>query len=245
MNSNKKKYDGKIFQTKNNGKLEIVEYINAHNVIVRFLDTDYKFTARIETIKNGDVKDRLKPNVLGIGYSGVGKYSSKTHKKIYKTWRGMLERCYDDKYQAKQSTYIGTTVCEQWHNFQNFAKWHEENYIDDCDLDKDLLQYKVKNKIYSPNTCVFLPQIINNFMTNIQSNNTSGFTGVGWHKASNKWTAQIKSFNTNQSKHLGLFSDVKLAKQCYINARHEQSEKAKQYMRNLGYWKEEIIGLVR
>ena len=75
----------------------------------------------------------------------------------------MLRRCYDDKYQEKYLTYKNCEVCESWHNFQNFAEWFENNYyeIEDevMNLDKDIL---VKgNKIYSPETCVFVPQNIN------------------------------------------------------------------------------------
>ena len=54
-------------------------------------------------------------------------------------------------------TYIGCTVCELWHNFQNFAEWYDENYsagMEGYHLDKDI---KIKgNKVYSPSTCMFV-----------------------------------------------------------------------------------------
>ena len=43
----------------------------------------------------------------------------------------------------KNKTYIGCTVCEEWHNYQNFAQWHEEHYYEVPNeimcLDKDIL----------------------------------------------------------------------------------------------------------
>lgn len=75
----------------------------------------------------------------------------------------MLRRCYDKQFQERQPTYKGCIVCEEWYNFQNFAKWFDENYYEiegeKIALDKDLL--KLNNKIYSPSTCCFLPQRIN------------------------------------------------------------------------------------
>lgn len=77
----------------------------------------------------------------------------------YRCWHNMLIRCYDKKYQAKEPTYIGCGVCEEWLVFSNFKKWFDENYIKGYQLDKDIL---VKgNKIYSPDTCCFVPKRIN------------------------------------------------------------------------------------
>ena len=59
------------------------------------------------------------------------------------------------------------TVDERWHNFQNFAEWYYDNYIEGYHLDKDIL-FK-GNKIYSPETCCFVPQEINKLFTKRQS----------------------------------------------------------------------------
>jgi hypothetical protein len=75
----------------------------------------------------------------------------------------MLERCYSEKHRDKHSAYAECTVCDEWHCYQTFAKWYEENYYiidgERIHLDKDIL---VKgNKVYSPETCMFVPQRIN------------------------------------------------------------------------------------
>ena len=42
----------------------------------------------------------------------------------------------------------------EWHNFQVFAKWFDENYMEGFQLDKDI---KIEgNKIYSSGTCLFV-----------------------------------------------------------------------------------------
>lgn len=40
----------------------------------------------------------------------------------YIKWFSMFNRCFDEKYQEKQPTYIGCSVSEEFWNFQNFAK---------------------------------------------------------------------------------------------------------------------------
>lgn len=59
----------------------------------------------------------------------------------------------------------------------------------------------------------------NNMNKSIQSNNTSGVTGVVWYKTTNKWKAQIKINNKNI--HLGYFADFDDA----VKARKKAEEK--------------------
>ena len=97
---------------------------------------------------------------------GEGKYNPYENSKLtkcYDAWRSMLQRCYGSKYKRKHSTYKECEVCEEWHNFQTFAHWYNDNYYEipgeRMHLDKDIL-FK-GNKIYSPKTCIFVPNRIN------------------------------------------------------------------------------------
>ncbi len=242
---NKSMTIGKIYETNNFGKLVVLEYINSKNVIVEFLATGYKVTTQAVNIKKGNVKDYLKPTVYSIGFMGNGKYSNKTHPKFYKIWHKMFERSYDPKRHERQPAYIGTSVYIKWHNFQVFAQWCEDNYIEGYELDKDLLQEGIENKIYSPQNCVFLPKSINSFMTNKSSNNTTGFTGVWFNKQKRRYATQTYCFITKKHLFLGCFIDKEEASRVYIKARKKQCELAKQYMRKLGYWNEETIQKLR
>jgi len=93
--------------------------------------------------------------VLGVGFRGDGEFRKATHKEAYERWRAMLRRCYDKKFQEKNKSYIGCVVCDEWHNFQVFAKWYYKNKIDGFDLDKDI-KAGGRGKIYSPETCTFV-----------------------------------------------------------------------------------------
>jgi hypothetical protein len=66
----------------------------------------------------------------------------------------------------KHITYQDVFVCEEWHNFQVFAKWFYENYYkilgEIMNLDKDII--KKGNKIYGPEYCAFVPQTINKLL---------------------------------------------------------------------------------
>lgn len=181
MNDKKRlQYEGQVFSTNNYGDLTIVKYEDAHHVHVKFLNTGNVGVADIANIKNGRVCDNMFKNgtatVLGIGKIGFGKYSKATHKDIYVAWTSMLRRCYSKKAQKYGSCYVGCSVCEEWHVFQNFASWYEGRYSDVCtDVDKDIL---VKNnRVYSPNTCCVVPNAINNVM--IQQRNHRGELPIG------------------------------------------------------------------
>lgn len=152
---------GCIHETKNSGMLEVIEYNSAIDVTVRFIDTGTILRGcESGNIRKGAVMDRMRASIFGVGFIGYGDYISlKKGKptKAYQAWRDMIRRCYDKKTQEKQPTYKGCTVCKEWHNFQNFAKWYEENMIESefrVELDKDI---KVKgNKVYSPETCTLV-----------------------------------------------------------------------------------------
>ena len=148
--------------TRQCGELEIVEYSNKANVRVRFVNTGYETIAQSGDIRIGCVKDKLSPSVFGVGYVGDGEFKTKIadkHTKIYQTWSSMLRRCYDKKYQARQPTYIGCSVCDEWHNFQVFAEWMSKQDYEGKHLDKDI---RTKgNKVYSPDNCMFVMQAEN------------------------------------------------------------------------------------
>lgn len=158
--------------------------------------------------------------VFGKGYNGVGSHLKSVggnHTKSYIKWKGMLERCYSEKCQKKQPTYIGCSVAEEWLDFQNFAQWFEEKHKGNWFLDKDIL---VKgNKVYSPETCCFVPNEINVCFT--KNNKTRGILPLGVSKRgdSNKFKSQIKK--GGRVVHLGDFFTLEEAFQAYKTAKEE------------------------
>lgn len=153
---------GTVHQTNFNGTIEILSYKNKNHIVIRFNDTGNVKTVSSRLIRLKSIKDELKADILGVGFFGIGEYKSKNpltkkHTPQYSTWRSMLRRCYYAPYIEKNPTYKGCSVHPEWHNFQNFAKWYDENHPNDGNdyqLDKDI---KVEgNKLYSPITCSFV-----------------------------------------------------------------------------------------
>lgn len=115
--------------------------------------------------------------VCGVGtnnYDGPVTENGKPIKS-YSTWTHMLERCYSNRFQIIQPTYIGCSVCEEWLSFSNFKTWFDANYVEGFHLDKDILVEG--NKTYSPEFCRFVPQYLNNLLTD--SRNARGELPIG------------------------------------------------------------------
>lgn len=112
----------------------IVDYRKAIDIDVYFPEYDWIAKGvQYNSFKTGLIKCSYEKRTYGIGYLGEGEYKASENGKdtrVYKTWTDMLQRCYDEKYQKRQPTYIGCEVCDEWLNFQNFAKWYDENYYE-------------------------------------------------------------------------------------------------------------------
>lgn len=84
-----------------------------------------------------------------------------TNSQYYLVWRSMFCRCYTKR--NRENTYKGCSVCEEWWLLSNFKEWYDKHYVEGWELDKDIL---VKgNKVYSPETCCFVPPHINTVLT--------------------------------------------------------------------------------
>lgn len=151
-------------------EMKIVKYNNNRSIIIEFQD-EHKVRKEVQyhNFKDGNVTNPYDKTVYGVGYLGEGEYKcGAKNSKVYNVWCNMLTRCYNEKLweKGKHLTYKNVFVCDEWHNFQNFAKWWIEQlklYKDikeeEFDLDKDIL---IKhNKLYSPQNCIPSPKRIN------------------------------------------------------------------------------------
>lgn len=218
----------KVFKTNNFGELIITNYVKYKEVYVKFLATGYETKTTMSRIEKGQVKDKLLPNVCGIGITGdeLTKTNGK-HLKEYALWGAMIKRCYDLKFHNKGKTYKDCSVSDNFKFFTFFKKWCNEqigfNSVDDKGkpfaLDKDIL---VKgSKIYSEHTCVFVPAEINSLLIRCGRARGDLYIGVYFSKKNKKYVSQIR-YNSNQI-HLGHFDTeteafyaYKQAKEAYI-----------------------------
>ena len=143
----------------------IVEYVDSKNITVQFKATGELVKTTYGTFVKGNVKSHFTPSVFGAGITGLEPIRDEQGEILdsYKCWNSMLKRCYSAKYQEKYPTYKDCRVCDKWLYYSNFKKWYDTNYYEinnkTSQLDKDIL---IKgNKMYSPDTCVFVPQFIN------------------------------------------------------------------------------------
>ena len=216
---------GKVCKSKSSGDFKVLKYNDTANVEIQFLNTGYETSVRLHNIRNGYVKDRYSPSVYGVGVLGT-KYPTKVngvHTKEYLLWQRMLERCYSDVYKKQKPTYIGCEVSENFKSYEYFYEWCNKQIgfgSEGWQLDKDLL---IKgNKVYSENTCVFIPSEINLVLVKRTALRGEYLIGVSWHKKGKSFVAQINKNKGKQEKlgsfntELEAFNAYKTAKEAFI-----------------------------
>lgn len=86
--------------------------------------------------------------------------------RLWRIWSAMNSRCYN-KNNTSYRWYgeKGVTVCDEWKNdFFAFKKWSLDNgYSEWLELDKDTIcnNNNIHPKIYSPDTCIWIPKVDN------------------------------------------------------------------------------------
>lgn len=157
----------------------------------------------------------------GVGLYSEGFYSAKVdneHTKEYKLWRAMLRRCYKT---SEGTSYEDCEVSDEFLHFQSFAKWCNEQVgfdLEDYQLDKDILIEG--NKIYSAETCVFVPKDLNCFN---RVNEGKYKQGVCWHEGTQKYRSRIQDVVTGKRICLGLYATEQSAFDSYVIAKNKQA----------------------
>lgn len=163
-------------------------------------------------------RENQKKLIYGVGINDL---TNAKRTKAYQIWMGMLTRCYNPRYHQIEPTYTECTVCMEWRYLSNFKRWFEDpanGYREGYQLDKDLL---VKgNKVYSPETCCFIPQEFNKML--ITQKSRRGDLPMGVCARDGKFQARFG--DKHRRKHLGLydtaeeaFNSYKKAKEQYVN----------------------------
>lgn len=213
------------------GRYEIIKILPHKKALVKFENTGTIVESTICNIKNGRVKDFNSPEIFGIGYIGCFRNNERISKdRAYVVWRNMLMRCYDEKTHIKRPTYIGCTVCNEWHNYSNFKQWFDENYQEGYCLDKDIL-FK-GNKVYSPKTCCFVPNEINSILTKRQ--NYRGNLPIGVRYSDSRLRYKVQFTKSSDKTYIGYFSAPEEAFEAYKKAKEDYlKELANKYKENI------------
>ena len=239
---NREKLLGKEFKTLTSGSCFIIDYKGTYNVTVEFKNPHYICNTTMSRLNTGKVKNRLLTSVCGKGFIGEGIYNSSNSRPLYNLWKGMITRCYTDSTSLNLEVYKDVTVCDEWLDFQNFAEWcNKQKFFNAKDdkgksyqLDKDLL---VKgNKVYSPETCCFVPSQINSLFTYVKSTKGEHPVGVSYMKSRGKFEA----YYSNRGKRVNLshFNTCEEAFQAYKTAKEAHIKEL------ANEWKDRIDGSV-
>lgn len=213
---------GKTFDSNGFGKFVVLKYEHSSNVHIKFEDTGGLNTTSLYRIKEGEVVDPLAKTNYGVGYVGYSyDHKCKDSRKLFKTWSGVLQRCFDPLWKNRHKCYEHTTCSEDFLCASDFIIWCKSqvghNSVDEYGkpfaLDKDIL---VKgNTMYSSETCVFVPREINNLI--LSNKKTRGGLPIGVTTKGNKFRARV-SINRKE-KALGVFNTLEDAFKAYKQAK--------------------------
>ena len=212
---------GKVCKSKSSGDFKILKYNDARNVEIQFINTGFETVATLDNIRKGYVKDPYVQSVYGIGVSGT-KYPptiSGRNTKEYVLWKSMLQRCYSDAYQKKQPTYEGCEVSDNFKSYEYFHEWCNKQIgfgVNGFELDKDLL---IKgNKLYSEDSCVFIPADVNLVLTKRTASRGKHLIGVYWSNTNKAFVARVAK-NKGKQEYLGSFKTELEAFNAYKEAK--------------------------
>lgn len=168
----------------------ITHYEDAHNVEITWFSGEKEWVESAHAHK-GTTKYLNKRGTFGVGYLGYGRFipgekriphgCERMPHNLWRAWVRMLERCVGDR--VKNPSYEGCTFDESWVNCQSFIEWgilqkgHDrlESNGKTWQLDKDILVNG--NRVYSPETCVFVPNEINTHFKDVEKGK-DGYYGV-------------------------------------------------------------------
>lgn len=137
----------------------------------------------------------------------------------YRKWCSMLQRCYGESYHKRYPTYQDCTVCEEWLVFSNFKSWMETQEWEGYHLDKDFLFEG--NKIYSPETCVFISRELNTFIIDCGNSRGEYPIGVYFNKVTNRFRSKCNNPFTKKFVHLGYYDTMEEAHQVWKKYKHQ------------------------
>lgn len=228
----------KVGETYPNGKgtITVLEYVKAIKVLAKHNDEHgHEMWTQADRIRKGSVRNPFEKHKGGVAFTGYGychKLDRELRNKIYSTWKCLIARVFSKAVECKgrRNSYLDVGICDEWLNFQNFCEFVVENkyYKEHYHLDKDLL---IKdNKVYSPETCCFLPQIINGVISIVYE--TGNGLPVGVNIKNNYYEAAIS--HKGKRKRLGKYETPEEASAAYVLAKES-------YVKELAHeWKDRI-----
>lgn len=176
----KERYEDTWWRTNEGCIVGIDIYNNKNDVIIEFLDNEFHMHTRMVNIKRGAIKNPYLRNKYGACF-GYGKYIKHGYPKIYSAWQNMFRRVYNPQ-SYRDYSYDNCIIDGRWYVYQQFAEWYDnyisglnQDFYNDYQIDKDILQWNEKQKIYGPDTCCIIPSELNNALSSQHKNRRSEY----------------------------------------------------------------------
>lgn len=213
------RYIGMTFETNRCGVCKIVSMRSQLDVTVEFEDGNTT-KARMCNLRKGNVKNIYDKGLwlYGVGFNDLLANTGSKAEKEYRLWSSILDRVYG---KVSSGCYKDVKVSEEWlkyskfkesvKNVPNFKKFITDGWV----IDKDLFS-PVDEKLYSEQTCCFLPKELNSFLVGLGRSK-----GYHYCKRENKFVAQVQQ-GTGKVKHLGYYTNEAEAKEAYSIAKRER-----------------------
>lgn len=159
--------------------------------------------------------------VYGVGTNDVVGVETKGCP-YYSKWTNLLSRVYGARGGNRYESYRGTSVCEEWLTYSNFKRWMQGQDWVGKHLDKDLMLRG--NKVYSSESCIFLPSKVNTFMCGSAASRGDYPIGVSYHRKDKKYYARCRSVETGENITLGRFDSAEMASTAYQRYKYSQAK---------------------
>jgi hypothetical protein len=161
-------------------------------------------------------------NVYKTGYVD-GKRKVLSRCPYYVKWSSIVERAKSAKCKSKNPAYVDANITDDWKYFSDFIKWVDSQPNRDwqnCEPDKDLLGKG--EKLYSPNTVVFISKTLNNFLRDERETKYGYMKGCSFNKRLGKFTATCSPvLDVRDVNYLGVFNTEVEAHLAWKAKKHE------------------------
>jgi hypothetical protein len=137
---------------------------------------------------------------------------------FYITWKSMIVRCYSTKNQERQPTYKNIMIYPPWLVFSVFRTWMMCQDWEGKHLDKDLLI--PGNKVYGPDTCIFVSGTLNSLFANCHKVRDYP-TGVTKSVVKGRVYFQARCCEYGKACNIGNFKNPKEASIAYQEAKQK------------------------
>lgn len=172
---------------------------------------------------------------------GCGKYTLNDHYEIYTEWKKLIDLVYSDE-SKRNSNY---KLFSEWHSFQNFALWYEENFPKEkSPFGKYMMVWdlgRTKDITLSPTTVLFIEVNIMKFpklytysletpTVYTMKMNPKYLKAKGYED----YTVLYYSFETERVESLGTFKTLEEARDVYLMHLSNKKTRIINYLKSKG-----------